>query len=85
MMGGREERSIYRQEVVSGYANGNRSDDGKKVKIESDKALRWWWGVVCGLVKSVFKCRQTRQGMSESNFWAGRARQGQVGGVEDGS
>lgn len=40
---------------------------------------------VCGLVKSVFKCRQTRQGMSESNFWAGRAMQGQVGGVEDGS
>lgn len=33
----------------------------------------------------VFKCRQTRQEMSESNFWAGRAMQGQVGGVEDGS
>lgn len=35
----REGRSIYRQPIVSGYANVNRSEEGK-VKIESDKALR---------------------------------------------
>lgn len=42
-----------------------------KVKIESDKALRWWWGGG-GLFKSQYSnAGKTRQGMSESNCWAG--------------